>query len=56
MDKLAAALGMDPVELRLTQRAADRHDRLLTGQVITGVAPVAECIRALPGAAAAARR
>jgi len=45
MDKLAAALGMDPVELRL-KNALRTHDQLLTGQVITGVAPVEECIRA----------
>ena len=45
MDKLAAALGMDPVELRL-RNALRTHDQLLTGQVITGVAPVEECIRA----------
>jgi xanthine dehydrogenase D subunit len=45
MDKLAAALDMDPVELRL-RNALRTHDQLLTGQVITGVAPVEECIRA----------
>ena len=45
MDKLAAALGMDPVELRL-RNALKTHDQLLTGQVIIGTAPVAECIRA----------
>jgi xanthine dehydrogenase D subunit len=45
MDKLADALGMDPVELRL-KNALKRHDQLITGQVITGTAPVAECIRA----------
>ena len=37
--------GMDPVELRL-QNALKTHDQLLTGQVITGTAPVQECIRA----------
>src|SRR6266704_1444616 len=50
MDKLAAALGIDPVELRL-RNALKTHDELITGQVITGAAPVAECIqacRALP--------
>jgi xanthine dehydrogenase D subunit len=45
MDKLAAALRMDPVELRL-KNALKTHDQLLTGQVITGTAPVQECIRA----------
>jgi xanthine dehydrogenase D subunit len=45
MDKLAAALGMDPVELRL-RNALKTHDQLLTGQVIIGTAPVAECITA----------
>jgi CO/xanthine dehydrogenase Mo-binding subunit len=45
MDKLADALGMDPVELRL-RNALKRHDQLITGQVITGTAPVAECIQA----------
>jgi len=50
MDKLAAALGIDPVELRL-RNALKPGDELITGQVITGAAPVAECIeacRALP--------
>ncbi len=45
MDKLAAALGMDPVELRL-RNALERFDRLVTGQVLTGAVPVRECIRA----------
>jgi xanthine dehydrogenase D subunit len=45
LDKLAAALDLDPVELRL-RNALKTHDELLTGQVITGVAPVEECIRA----------
>jgi len=49
MDKLAAALGMDPVELRL-RNALEPGDELITGQVITGTAPVREVI-----AAAAAR-
>jgi len=44
MDKLAAALGMDPIELRLHNALAP-GDELLTGQVITGTAPVAEVIR-----------
>ena len=44
MDKLAAALDMDPVELRLLNALAP-GDRLITGQVITGTLPVAEVIR-----------
>ncbi|HEX3806940.1 MAG TPA: molybdopterin cofactor-binding domain-containing protein, partial [Gaiellaceae bacterium] len=44
MDKLAAALGVDPVELRLLN-ALEPGDVLPTGQVITGSMPVAECIR-----------
>jgi xanthine dehydrogenase D subunit len=44
MDKLAVALGMDPIELRLRNAMAP-GDRLITGQVITGTAPVAEVIR-----------
>ncbi|HEV8648169.1 MAG TPA: xanthine dehydrogenase subunit D [Actinomycetes bacterium] len=45
MDKLAQELHIDPVELRL-RNALKTHDELLTGQVIIGAAPVAECIRA----------
>ncbi len=45
MDKLAAALAMDPVELRL-RNALGRYDRLVTGQVLTGAVPVREVIRA----------
>ncbi|MDP7551111.1 MAG: xanthine dehydrogenase subunit D [Acidimicrobiales bacterium] len=44
MDRLADALGMDPVELRLHNALAP-GDELLTGQTITGTAPVAEVIR-----------
>ncbi len=44
MDKLAAALGMDPVELRLRNALAS-GDELPTGQKITGSMPVAEVIR-----------
>jgi CO/xanthine dehydrogenase Mo-binding subunit len=43
MDKLAAALGMDPVELRL-RNAAETGTVLHTGQVIRGTAPVREVI------------
>jgi CO/xanthine dehydrogenase Mo-binding subunit len=44
MDKLAAALGIDPIELRLLN-ALGPGDVLLTGQVITGSLPTAEVIR-----------
>jgi CO/xanthine dehydrogenase Mo-binding subunit len=44
MDKLAAALGLDSVELRL-RNALARGDTLPTGQKITGSLPVAEVIR-----------
>jgi CO/xanthine dehydrogenase Mo-binding subunit len=44
MDKLAAALGLDPVELRL-RNALKPGDSLITGQVLRGTAPVAEVIR-----------
>jgi CO/xanthine dehydrogenase Mo-binding subunit len=44
MDKLASALGIDPVELRLRNALAP-GDTLPTGQRITGSLPVAEVIR-----------
>jgi CO/xanthine dehydrogenase Mo-binding subunit len=44
MDKLAAALGVDPVELRL-RNALATGDTLPTGQRIAGSMPVAEVIR-----------
>ena len=44
MDKLAAACGLDPVEIRLLN-AMETGDALITGQTIENVAPVAECIR-----------
>jgi CO/xanthine dehydrogenase Mo-binding subunit len=44
MDKLAAALGLRPVELRLRNALAP-GDTLPTGQRITGALPVAEVIR-----------
>ncbi|MGD9997467.1 MAG: xanthine dehydrogenase subunit D [Ilumatobacteraceae bacterium] len=44
MDKLAAACGLDPVEIR-QRNAMVTGDRLITGQVIENVAPVARCIR-----------
>jgi CO/xanthine dehydrogenase Mo-binding subunit len=45
MDKLAAALQIDPIELRLLN-ALKPGDVLPTGQVITGSMPIAETIRA----------
>ena len=44
MDKLADALGLDPIELRL-RNALATGDSLPTGQRITGSMPVAEVIR-----------
>ncbi|TMM15543.1 MAG: xanthine dehydrogenase subunit D, partial [Actinobacteria bacterium] len=44
MDKLALALGLDPVELRL-RNALEPGDTLPTGQLIDGSLPVAEVIR-----------
>jgi CO/xanthine dehydrogenase Mo-binding subunit len=49
MDKLAAALGIDPVEIRL-KNALRTGDSLITGQVIRGAAPVAEVIRSCAAA------
>jgi xanthine dehydrogenase D subunit len=47
MDRLAGALGMDPVDLRL-RNALGHGDRLpTTGQEITGSLPTAEVIRSL---------
>jgi CO/xanthine dehydrogenase Mo-binding subunit len=51
MDALAAACGVDPIELRLRNAMAP-GDTLLTGQVVQGSLPVADVIRAcaaLPG-------
>jgi xanthine dehydrogenase D subunit len=44
MDRLAAELGMDPVELRL-RNAMDTGTALPTGQRVEGAAPVAELLR-----------
>lgn len=44
MDKLAAACGLDPVEVRL-RNAMRTGDRLITGQVVESVAPVERLIR-----------
>jgi len=46
MDKLAAACGLDPLEIRL-RNAMETGDRLITGQVVESVAPVARLIREL---------
>jgi len=43
MDRLAAALGMDPVELRM-RNALKTGDELITGQKIDGPVPVAELL------------
>jgi xanthine dehydrogenase D subunit len=45
MDKLAQRLGIDPLELRL-QNALASGDRITTGQVIRGTAPVREVMLA----------
>jgi xanthine dehydrogenase D subunit len=44
MDRLAAALGMDPVELRARNAIAE-GDRMPTGQLVDSAAPVAELLR-----------
>ena len=46
MDRLAAALGIDPLELRL-RNALGPGDTLITGQKITGTAPMTELLEAL---------
>ena len=46
MDKLAEALGMDPLEVR-TRNVLRTGDTLITGQVLTGAAPVEEVLRSL---------
>ncbi|NBP49688.1 MAG: xanthine dehydrogenase subunit D [Actinobacteria bacterium] len=54
IDKLAAACGIDPVEIRLLN-AMRTGDLMITGQVMDSVAPVERCIRetaALPMPAA----
>ena len=43
MDRLAAALGMDPVDLR-QRNAMKTGSHLITGQVVEGPAPVAELL------------
>jgi xanthine dehydrogenase D subunit len=44
MDKLAGALGMDPVELRI-RNAMKTGSTMVTGQVVEGPVPVAELLR-----------
>ncbi|MFI5909202.1 molybdopterin cofactor-binding domain-containing protein [Dactylosporangium sp. NPDC051541] len=44
MDKLAEALGLDPVEVR-SRNALEPGDTMPTGQVVTGPAPIAELLR-----------
>ena len=44
MDRLAAAVGISPLEIRL-RNAMGSGDRLITGQVVSGAAPVAHLIR-----------
>jgi CO/xanthine dehydrogenase Mo-binding subunit len=44
MDKLAAALGMDPVELRI-RNAMETGSEMITGQKIDGPVPVAELLQ-----------
>ncbi|HSS92793.1 MAG TPA: molybdopterin cofactor-binding domain-containing protein, partial [Candidatus Dormibacteraeota bacterium] len=46
MDKLAVALSMDPVELRV-RNAMKTGSRLITGQVVDGPVPVAELLRSV---------
>ncbi len=46
MDKLAVAVGLDPLEVRL-RNAMETGDRLITGQVVESVAPVQRLIREL---------
>jgi xanthine dehydrogenase D subunit len=55
MDRLAAELGMDPVELR-RRNAMDTGSRLPTGQAVVGPAPVAELLRRLQAMAFPAGR
>jgi CO/xanthine dehydrogenase Mo-binding subunit len=50
MDKLAAALGMSPVELR-ERNALRNGDRIITGQPVEGSAPVADVVRRCAGVA-----
>src|SRR5947207_8158856 len=49
MDRLAAAVGLDPVELRI-RNALKTGDTMPTGQVVEGPAPVAELLRRVAAA------
>ncbi|MEN3306163.1 MAG: hypothetical protein V7603_2365 [Micromonosporaceae bacterium] len=49
MDKLAGALGIDPVQLRL-RNALSTGDTMPTGQVVEGPAPVAELLHRVSAA------
>ena len=44
IDKLAAACGLDPVEIRL-RNAIETGDLLVTGQRLESVAPTVRCLR-----------
>jgi CO/xanthine dehydrogenase Mo-binding subunit len=44
IDKLAAACGLDPVEIRI-RNAIETGDPLVTGQVLESVAPTIRCLR-----------
>ena len=44
MDKLARAVGISPVDIRL-RNAMKTGDKLITGQIVHSVAPVERCIR-----------
>jgi xanthine dehydrogenase D subunit len=55
MDKLAAAVGLDPVEVRVRNALAEGA-RMPTGQVVDGPAPVAELLRRVQAAPAPAAR
>lgn len=44
MEKLASVLGMSPVDVRLVN-AMETGDKLITGQIMDSVAPVAQCIQ-----------
>ena len=51
MDRLAAALGLDPVEVRI-RNALTTGDTMPTGQVVDGPAPVAQLLRLVASAPA----
>jgi CO/xanthine dehydrogenase Mo-binding subunit len=44
LDKLAAACGIDPVDIRV-RNAMHTGDRMITGQVLENVAPIERCLR-----------